>query len=497
MLTESQLLQCVRISLKRAAATEDNGEKESLLSASDIVLNELLLRLDNTFFHLHYQRGYLLADQGLALIRTRKLNLPAADTLEGLPDKFDESAAIPLIEESIQKLTDFFQGAIRMLPASGDDEVTVFLDAVNQWETDLYGKRMEEVPLPDSALINGGQPEITAGDFEQYLRKKFPERGDIRVTAFSPLHGGFSKQTIMVDTEDKVNGQQSLVLRVQQDNTMMELYAGQIREEYPIVKLAYEAGARLSEPLWMEGDKTHLGNSFLVSRRAPGRNLGSATGATEPVTGPMVKSFAEEIVKVHNIDLVKNIDRIRGTVLEPWLESTTITEVTAKHMKFWRSLTERYQMDASTLVERGLRWLEDNIEPCDDKPVLTHGDYGIHNVLVHGENVSAILDWEVSHIGDPAEEISWFLACTADAVDRDQFLHHYKEAGGKPFSEYRLRYFDVLNCLKLPLCYIASVAALNRYPDSIRLAVFALRYVHHGASRMIDAIKRAEEIKPF
>ena len=35
-------------------------------------------------------------------------------------------------------------------------------------------------------------------------------------------------------------------------------------------------------------------------------------------------------------------------------------------------------------------------------PVLVHGDYGLANVLIDGENVNAVLDWELSFIGDRA-----------------------------------------------------------------------------------------------
>lgn len=493
MLTETQLLHCLRANVKRAMASSDAGERQSLLGAADIVINELLLRSDTTFYLDRYRTGRALADHGLACLERISASPPAiARVMATLPPEPAASIGVPAIEALIETVTEVLQAVIALLPASGHLEVTAFLDAATRWEVEGYARQMTTVPEAADGTAGAGQPEITREKFEAYLRSKFPAWTDVKVTKFSPLHGGFSKKTILVDIEDRVNGPQSLVIRAQMENVMWSLYAGEIPDEYPIVKLAWDAGARVSEPVWLEDNKSLLGSYFLVSRRASGRNLGNATGAFEPVTDTMVRSFAEEIARIHNLDLEAWDGRVRGTVLEPWKATGNIATNTRKQMAFWREKAREYGLGASAVLERGLRWLEDNIEPCMDAPVLVHGDYGIHNVLVEGEQVSAILDWEICHVGDPAEELSWLLACTANSIDPELLLRYYREAGGKPFSEFRLRYWDVLNALKLPLAGLASIAALGRQPDNIQFAVFALRYIHHGASRVADAIRRAE-----
>src|SRR3546814_1200742 len=58
--------------------------------------------------------------------------------------------------------------------------------------------------------------------------------------------------------------------------------------------------------------------------------------------------------------------------------------------------------------------LTDNLLPCttlcrsgaDQKPVMIHGDCGMNNLLVDGERVSGLLDWEISHLGDHATDIA-------------------------------------------------------------------------------------------
>jgi aminoglycoside phosphotransferase (APT) family kinase protein len=47
--------------------------------------------------------------------------------------------------------------------------------------------------------------------------------------------------------------------------------------------------------------------------------------------------------------------------------------------------------------------------PAGDRQVLVHGDYGPQNVLLDAETlqITAVLDWEWAHAGDPVEDLAW------------------------------------------------------------------------------------------
>lgn len=40
-------------------------------------------------------------------------------------------------------------------------------------------------------------------------------------------------------------------------------------------------------------------------------------------------------------------------------------------------------------------------------PVIVHGDFGPQNVLIEEHAVSAVVDWEFAHIGQPVEDLAW------------------------------------------------------------------------------------------
>jgi aminoglycoside phosphotransferase (APT) family kinase protein len=39
--------------------------------------------------------------------------------------------------------------------------------------------------------------------------------------------------------------------------------------------------------------------------------------------------------------------------------------------------------------------------------VVVHGDFGPQNVLFEGDHISALLDWEFAHVGQPVEDLAW------------------------------------------------------------------------------------------
>lgn len=62
-------------------------------------------------------------------------------------------------------------------------------------------------------------------------------------------------------------------------------------------------------------------------------------------------------------------------------------------------------------VERVGEWL-DRHRPRDGRPGILHGDYHLANVLFapDGPRLAAVVDWELSTIGDPLLDLGWLLA---------------------------------------------------------------------------------------
>ena len=92
-------------------------------------------------------------------------------------------------------------------------------------------------------------------------------------------------------------------------------------------------------------------------------------------------------------------------------------------------------------------------------PVLLHGDFRNGNLIVDPQaGVAAVLDWELSHIGDPAEDLSWICVNSwrfgrpdrpvGGFGDYAELLEGYEAAGGPSVPLSRVRTWQALGSLK-------------------------------------------------
>ena len=109
-------------------------------------------------------------------------------------------------------------------------------------------------------------------------------------------------------------------------------------------------------------------------------------------------------------------------------------------------------------VEAGLRWLRINAPPPPERQTLVHGDFRLGNFIVDEAGLAAVIDWELCHAGDPAEDIAWLCIRSwrfgnyelpvAGLGGLDRFLADYGRAGGTPPDPERLRWWEALGNVK-------------------------------------------------
>ncbi|MBV9330716.1 MAG: phosphotransferase family protein, partial [Alphaproteobacteria bacterium] len=109
------------------------------------------------------------------------------------------------------------------------------------------------------------------------------------------------------------------------------------------------------------------------------------------------------------------------------------------------------------MFELAFKWLEPRMSKAGRR-TLVHGDFRHGNILISPRRVEAALDWELTHIGDPLEDIGWI--CTnswrfgvAEKVvggfgDLDELLAGYESAGGAPLDTDDVRTWIVYGSLK-------------------------------------------------
>lgn len=149
-------------------------------------------------------------------------------------------------------------------------------------------------------------------------------------------------------------------------------------------------------------------------------------------------------------------------------------------------LTGLYQgfAEPRPALEIGLRWLREH-QPAPVADTLVHGDFRTGNLMVGADGLVGVLDWELTHLGDPRQDLGWL--CTkawrfgsADPVGgfgpRADLMAGYAAGGGTPPDEQTQRWWELYGTVRWALlCRGQAERYLSGAEPSIELAVLGRR----------------------
>ena len=92
------------------------------------------------------------------------------------------------------------------------------------------------------------------------------------------------------------------------------------------------------------------------------------------------------------------------------------------------------------------------------RPAVLWGDPGAHNMLVADGHVSALLDWELTHIGDPLDDLGAAVWSCLGSFDPDDIVAGYEEVAGA-VDRQRLSYFVALASATRSVMVVNGTAA--------------------------------------
>ena len=152
----------------------------------------------------------------------------------------------------------------------------------------------------------------------------------------------------------------------------------------------------------------------------------------------------------------------------------------------------RHALDALSqpqpVFELALSWLDRRRPPPIAKPLLVHGDYRTGNYLADERGVTAILDWEGAHLGDPVEDLGWLCVKSwrFGAVDkpaggfgsREELWRAYERAGGAKVDPARAHWWEVFGTVRWGIiCHQQAWRHLSGAVKSMELASIGRRAV--------------------
>ena len=140
-----------------------------------------------------------------------------------------------------------------------------------------------------------------------------------------------------------------------------------------------------------------------------------------------------------------------------WRASTAGADPALAACELWEGELDRIG-EPLPAVEVGLRWLRLNRPPPVERPALVHGDFRLGNLIVDEQGLAAVIDWELCHGGDPAEDVGWLCIRSwrfgnddrpvAGLGALEDLLDAYEDAGGRRPDPDRLRWWEAMGNVK-------------------------------------------------
>lgn len=296
-----------------------------------------------------------------------------------------------------------------------------------------------------------------------YLAHRIPTARDVKVDDLDRIQGGSSQETYSLrarwqDGSEAV--ERRLILRRAPP-------AGLVVAERDIEFTVYHALAGQGVPVpgvhFFESDPDWLDRPFFVMDMMPGKP-GHFYASADPYDGQgdaIARQFWSHLGTLAAIDH-------RALGLEPLRNGATSDGFWSSELNWWVAILEKGEGVIEPIVHGAIRWLRRNPPPVASKPSIVHGDYRAGNFLFTPDGrISAILDWEMCHIGDPFEDIAWaidpFWPMTRHLPLADG-LAAWEQASGLTVDRAALDWWRLFSAVKASAIWTTAEASFTEGP---------------------------------
>ncbi len=243
--------------------------------------------------------------------------------------------------------------------------------------------------------------------------------GEAKVTQYP---SGASNLTYAVDYPDR-----KLVLRRPPFGKIPKGGHDMFRE-YRIMRDLQPVFPAVPPVVYYTDDESHIGKEFYVMDRVDGHILHKIPEAWnwgEAENRALCEEFFSKLCDLHTLDVeaagLSDFGRPEGYV--------------ERQIKGWNRRWNKVLTDDVPHFEDIQEWLETNMPKDSGKVGVLHGDYRIDNCILQPDDptkISAIIDWEISALGDPLMDLGNTLAYWIQADDPPHMQMTVRQPSNNP-----------------------------------------------------------------
>jgi len=293
-------------------------------------------------------------------------------------------------------------------------------------------------------------------------------RLDGTVEGLRRLSGGASRVTSAFELRTRDGAVRPLILQMDRGAAPR----GRVRMEDDLLRAAATAGVPVPGVVAV-GDGDELGASWLVVERLEGETIPRKIlrdDAWAAARRALTDQAGTALASIHRIDPAA-------------IDGLPPSDPLGDPLPLLNALGE-----VRPALELGVRWLASRTPPGG--PVVTvvtvHGDYRLGNFLVGPDGLRGVLDWELAHAGDPAEDVGWLCAPAwrfggsgevGGFGTLGELLTAYAAAGGAAdMTPARVHWWQVYATVKwAAICALQASAHLSGATRSVELATIGRR----------------------
>jgi aminoglycoside phosphotransferase (APT) family kinase protein len=283
------------------------------------------------------------------------------------------------------------------------------------------------------------------------------------VTSLVRLSGGASRQTWRFEA-----GGRPLIVQCDRD-TGLDTRPG-MQVEAVLLDLARTAGVPVAGVVASGGSDGPLAAPYLVTELVEGETI-----ARRLLRDPEFADARAVVARQAGVALAA-IHSMPVEPVEGDLREEDPVEGSAKLLALFD--------EPHPAFELGVRWLDRN-RPAGHGRVVVHGDFRTGNLVIGPDGLRAVLDWELTHIGDPAEDLGWFCGRAwrfgsplraGGFGSLDDLLAGYREGGGAPIDAEDVRWWEAYGTLRWGIvCLVQAASHLTGMNRSVELATIGRR----------------------
>lgn len=305
---------------------------------------------------------------------------------------------------------------------------------------------------------------------------------EVRIMDLQRVSEGFSRENWMFDAAiGREERQVRLPLILRRDPTT-SLVRTKRHEEYAVLNALAKSDLPVPKPLWLDREGTEFGRPTMLMERVEGECDWRVLNGVAPLERRL--DLAEEL-----IDLLARVHSLNwGALGLGEVLASPGREAGRQAVKRWETEIRQVQLEPFPELEFANAWLLSSA-PETQRIAVVHGDYKPGNILLCNGRISALLDWELSHLGDPLEDLGWVTnpyRSSEHQIDghwgRSHIIDRYQRATGLEVAEDELLWWNVLACYKLAAIILRGVNAfllegfdrVYQAPTRLFEAMFAL-----------------------